>query len=398
MSSIIFDHVSKRFVLSHTKTRAFQDLLISKLTRRDGNTRVEDLWALRDVSFEVPVGQTIGLVGPNGAGKSTALKLIGRIYEPTEGKITVNGRLNALIELTSGFHPELTGRENIYLSGALMGLSRRDIQKQFDEIVGFSELEKFVDMQVKHYSTGMFVRLGFAVATCIESDILLVDEVLAVGDASFQRKCFERIEEVHARGTTIFYVSHSAAEVERMCDRALLIMGGEMLADGQPAQVNATYEELRKQQHPVDLGFYNAEFVDCQVPAEMWLGEHYQMTATIRNLSPEVWGSYGSGAVMLSYHWLDRWGGLYQLLCPGTALPRTLGPGEEVTIQSLVVPPTVPGPYRLEIDLMGDGRGWFSRHGCPGPQISVQVLEPSIPDPTEVVPVSVNIPQQIVKN
>ena len=391
MTPIRFDNVSKRFVLHSLRPRSFQDLLTGRGQRQNGVLPEQELWALRDVSFQVPAGQTIGLVGPNGAGKSTALKLIARVYEPTRGKILVNGRLNALIELTAGFHPELTGRENIYLSGAVMGLSRREIQRQFDDIVAFSELEKFIDMQVKHYSTGMFMRLGFAVATCIESDILLVDEVLAVGDASFQRKCFERIEEMHARGTTIFYVSHSAAEVERLCDRAILIMDGELLADGPPVEVNAKYEELHKQRHPVELGFYNAEYLDYEVPAQMYPGGHYQMTVTFRNQSLEVWPDKRAGAVTLSYHWLDRWGNLHQLLGPGTALPHPLPPGEAVTIQCVVVPPTAPNQYRLEIDLMGDGRGWFSRHGCLGPQVVVQVVEPEAPQGMEsertVIPV-----------
>jgi ABC-type polysaccharide/polyol phosphate transport system ATPase subunit len=372
---IQFDNVSKRFVLHHDKARSVQDLLVKKLGRRNGDLTNEEFWALHEVSFQVLPGETVGLIGPNGAGKSTALKLIARIFRPTKGKISVDGRLNALIEVGVGFHPELTGRENIYLTGALLGLSRRDIQMHFDEIVAFSELEKFMDMQVKHYSSGMHVRLGFAIATCIEADILLVDEVLAVGDARFQRKCFERIDEMRARGTTIFFVSHAVAEVERTCTRALLLMDGRLMADGQPAQVIAQYEELRKERQPVELGFYNVEYSDYSVPAEMSLEGRYQMTVTLRNQSPELWHNQGPSAVMLSYHWLDRWGSLHQLLGPGTPLPHALAPGEAVTLQSGVMPPTAPGQYRLEIDLMRDGHGWFSRHGCPGPQIPVQVID-----------------------
>src|SRR5581483_4670347 len=181
MSAIRFENVSKRFLLHHERTRSLQDLFVRKLSaRKRQQDTVEEFWALRDVSFEVPTGEMVGLVGPNGAGKSTILKLLARIIEPTSGKVSINGRLNALIELSAGFHEELTGRENIFLSAALLGLSRADIRKQLDEIIAFSELEKFIDTPVKHYSSGMHMRLGFAIATVIESEVLLVGEVLAV--------------------------------------------------------------------------------------------------------------------------------------------------------------------------------------------------------------------------
>jgi ABC-type polysaccharide/polyol phosphate transport system ATPase subunit len=401
MPSITFEKVSKRFVLHHNKARAFQDLLISKLTRRNGNSSIEEFWALRDVSFEVPEGQMVGVIGPNGAGKSTMLKLIARIIEPSRGKILVNGRLNALIEMTAGFHQELTGRENIYLGAALLGLSRRDIQKQFDEIVAFSELEKFIDTQVKHYSSGMYVRLGFAIATCLEADILLVDEVLAVGDANFQRKCLERIDEIRTRGTTIIWVTHSMPEVERSCDRALLLMNGQLVVDGQPTDVIGKYEVLRRQEQPAGLGPYNAEYFDYQVPAEMAVNERYEVPVSVRNRSSEVWFGQVGGKphkLNLSYHWLDRWGSIHQLLGPSSPLVRDLVPGESATMNLLVIPPTTPGMYRLEIDMLWDGRGWFSRHGCIGPQIPVQVFGPSAPLRAEAASVSGGVQQQAGKN
>jgi ABC-type polysaccharide/polyol phosphate transport system ATPase subunit len=400
MSAITFDKVSKRFVLHHNKARAFQDLLISTLTRRNGNSSIEEFWALRDVSFDVPEGQMVGVIGPNGAGKSTMLKLIARIIEPSQGKILVNGRLNALIEMTAGFHPELTGRENIYLGAALLGLSRRDIQKQFDEIVAFSELEKFIDTQVKHYSSGMYVRLGFAIATCLEADILLVDEVLAVGDASFQRKCFERIDEIRTRGATIFWVTHSMSEVERICDRALLLMNGQLVGDGQPVDVIGKYEALRREAQPAGQGPYDAEYFDYQVPAEMGVNERYEVPVSVRNRSSEVWyGPVGGKphTLILSYHWLDRWGGVHQLLGPSTPLVRDLVPGESATMTLQVIPPTSPGMYRLEIDMLWDGRGWFSRHGCIGPQIPVQVLGPAAPVRTDLVSASSQVQPQTLK-
>lgn len=376
MSSIVFENVSKRFVLSHTKTRAFQDLVISKLRGRNGNSTHEDFWALREVSFEIAEGQMVGVIGPNGAGKSTMLKLIARIIEPTQGKITVNGRLNALIEMAAGFHPELSGRENIYLGAALLGLGRREIQNKFDEIVAFSELEKFIDTQVKHYSSGMYVRLGFAIATCLESEILLVDEVLAVGDANFQRKCFERIDEIRSRGTTIFWVTHSMPEVERICDRALVLMDGRVAGDGRPVDMIRKYEVMRRQLQPAEQGIFAAEYFDFHVPAEMDANGRYDVPLTVRNRSDEIWygqGSRNSQKLILSYHWLDRFGNIHQLLGLSTPLPRDLAPGETESVCLTVVPPNAPGIYRLEIDILVDRLGWFSRHGCLGPQIPVQV-------------------------
>jgi hypothetical protein len=204
-----------------------------------------------------------------------------------------------------------------------------------------------------------------------------VDEVLAVGDADFQRKCLDRIEEMRARDTTIFLVTHAAAGVEQLCDRALLLMQGRLRGDGKPAEVIALYEELRKERQPLELGLYNAEFPDYDVPAKMCVGGHYQFAVTVRNRSEALWRAKGppdAEVVNLGYHWLDRLGGVHQWLGVDTALPRDLGPGEAITVQCAVNAPAPPGPYRLEIDLMRDGHDWFSRHGCPGPQIEVQVL------------------------
>jgi ABC-type polysaccharide/polyol phosphate transport system ATPase subunit len=397
MSAIVFDNVSKRFILRHQKARSFQDLFVKQFKRLNGgSSTAEEFWALRDVSFEISEGQMVGLIGQNGAGKSTALKLIARIFEPTRGKVSVRGRLNALIELGAGFHEELTGRENIYLNGALLGLSRSEIQKHFDEIVEFSELEKFIDMQVKHYSSGMHVRLGFAIATCIESEILLIDEVLSVGDANFQRKCLERITEIREGGTTIFYVSHQMSQIERYCDRALLIVNGKLVLDGPPGEVLDKYDvtrrqaqlereqqlEAQKQALAAQQSFYKADYVACEVPPEMQIGQVYHMTVTLRNQASQTWPrqeSPGKGTTSVSYHWLDRWGVLYQLLNPGTPLPRDVAPGETITVQSPVLTPTEPGEYRLEIDMLAEGHGWFSRHGCLGPQVRVNVLPAARP-------------------
>jgi lipopolysaccharide transport system ATP-binding protein len=239
MVAIRFDGLSKKFILHRERPRSFQELAVG-LFRRDKGSR-EEFWALRDVSFTVAQGETVGIIGPNGAGKSTVLKLISRIIEPTSGRIEVNGRVGALLELGAGFHPDLTGRENIYLNGSLLGLSRGQLRRTLDAIVGFAELERFIDVPVKHYSSGMYVRLGFSVAVHTDPEILLVDEVLAVGDATFQRKCLDRINHLRQQGVTILFVSHSAETVRAICPRVLWLDNGRLVVDGPAEAVVARY-------------------------------------------------------------------------------------------------------------------------------------------------------------
>lgn len=201
----------------------------------------ETFWALRDVSFEVREGEVVGVIGRNGAGKSTLLKILSRITEPTEGWAEIRGRVGSLLEVGTGFHPELTGRENIYMNGAILGMRKVEIDRKFDEIVEFSEIAKFIDTPVKHYSSGMYVRLAFAVAAHMEASILLIDEVLSVGDAEFQRKCLGKMGEVAGSGRTILFVSHSMPTVARLCSRVLLLDQGRLVEDGPSAQVLHTY-------------------------------------------------------------------------------------------------------------------------------------------------------------
>lgn len=377
MAVVKFANVSKRYVIHHERARSLQDLFIQKLSRRSRNG-TEEFWALRDVSFEMNEGEMVGVIGPNGAGKSTLLKLLARIIEPTRGTVQVKGRVNALIELSAGFHDELSGRENIYLSAALLGLSRKEIQRHFDEIVSFSELEKFLDTPVKHYSSGMRMRLGFAIATCIESEVLLVDEVLAVGDAYFQRKCFERIARIRERGTTILLVSHQLSDIERHCERALLIVGGRMIADGATIDTAKQYQAVYQQREPAQVpDFYKVEYIAFEVPRVLYVGERAEMQVTIRNDSQETWnGEQGTGArmVSLSYHWLDRWGNMHQFMNPRKILPCNLNPGDSISLNSYVLPPTIAGPYILELDLAAESAGWFGSFGKTGPQLAVQVL------------------------
>ena len=200
-----------------------------------------EFWALRDVSFEVPHGQALGLMGGNGAGKSTLLKLLSRITAPTTGRAEIRGRVGSLLEVGTGFHPDLTGRENVYLNGAVLGMRRAEVQRKFDEIVAFAEVERFIDTPVKRYSSGMYLRLAFAVAAHLEPEVLLVDEVLAVGDAAFQRKCLGKMGDVTAEGRTVLFVSHNMDAVQRLCSRAVLLDGGRIAASGRTDEVVQHY-------------------------------------------------------------------------------------------------------------------------------------------------------------
>lgn len=218
----------------HELTSVFQRKGIHK-------PKYEDIWALKDVSFEVKRGEVIGIIGRNGAGKSTLLKILSRITEPTEGIVDIYGRVGSLLEVGTGFHPELTGRENIYLNGAILGMKRVEIERKFDEIVAFAEVEKFIDTAVKHYSSGMYLRLAFAVAAHLEPEILLVDEVLAVGDATFQKKCLGKMGEVAHEGRTVLFVSHTMAAITHLCPQSILLADGHLAVNDRTSEVIATY-------------------------------------------------------------------------------------------------------------------------------------------------------------
>lgn len=239
-----FENVSKRYQLGLTRTSLPSQISNWLKNRSRGRwaNHPQFHWALKDVSFDLYKGQSLALIGPNGAGKTTTLKLLAGITKPTSGHINIDGSLSALIELGAGFHPDLTGRENIFLNGTILGLSRREIQQRFDEIVAFSELEHFIDTPVKRYSSGMTVRLGFSVASCIEPDILLVDEVLAVGDASFRQKCIRRIKELLNRGTSVIFVSHNLWLVQAVCPIALYLDKGQTRFFGDTEEAIALYD------------------------------------------------------------------------------------------------------------------------------------------------------------
>ncbi|MEM7115502.1 MAG: polysaccharide ABC transporter ATP-binding protein [Chloroflexota bacterium] len=359
---IEFTNVSKRFSVTVGNPRSVLEGVIAILRRQPPATETaeNDLWALRDLDFQVMQGQCLGLIGRNGSGKSTALKLIARILKPTTGRITVRGRVGALLELGAGFHHDLTGRENIYLNAAVLGLSRTDIEACYDSIVSFSELGDFVDTPVKHYSSGMFMRLGFSIAVHIEPDILIVDEILAVGDQAFQKKCVNRISELQANGTTILIVSHNARTVRDICTHLVWLDQGRMRARGTMEEVlpeyvahyereKANHPMLRKRSRQIEttdipeltLTVSALRNQHCQETAIFSMGDslsttiHYQQVAPLENPYLEL-SVYRNDDVLV--HRIGR------------QLPRAPQTDEvtgslSITFDTL---PILPGAYRLE--------------------------------------------------
>ncbi|TAM71908.1 MAG: ABC transporter ATP-binding protein [Microbacteriaceae bacterium] len=277
------DNVSKRFLLH--KDKSLKERIVNFSASRRHR---DDFWALRDIDLDVPLGSTLGLIGHNGSGKSTLLKVIGGIIQPSSGTVVRRGRLAALLELGAGFHPDLTGRDNVYLNAAILGLTRKETDRYFDEIVDFSGIEAFIDTQVKFYSSGMYVRLAFAVAVHVDPDLLLVDEVLAVGDEPFQRKCMEKIASFQAEGRTIVLVSHSADQVGTLCDRVVVLNSGKMSHDGDPATgiriLRDGYEAERREMHAEATGGrahsydYNIEHVELETAVN---GERHDITMNL---------------------------------------------------------------------------------------------------------------------
>ncbi|MGQ9926373.1 MAG: ABC transporter ATP-binding protein [Chloroflexaceae bacterium] len=250
MHVIEFDRVSKayRLGMGHTSLRETLARQAQRLIHRRSATHAEqEFWALNEVSFQVEQGEILGIIGHNGAGKSTILKLLSRVTFPTSGRVMTRGRMAALIELGAGFHPDLSGRENIYLNGVILGLKRREIDAQLDKIIEFAGLEQFIDTPVKRYSSGMYVRLAFAVAAHVRADLILVDEVLSVGDAAFQQRCLTKMHELHRDGATIVLVSHNLWSVSTFCSRALLLRAGHIVAEGHPVEVIQNYRQQQRE-------------------------------------------------------------------------------------------------------------------------------------------------------
>lgn len=258
------ENLSKKYIINHQVKMGdsgLREVLSHRLKRtlsgKSAKTKSvnEEFWALKDISFEINKGERVGIIGRNGAGKSTLLKILSQITEPSSGRITIDGRVASLLEVGTGFHPELTGRENVFLNGAILGMSKKEIQSKFDEIVAFSGTEKFLDTPVKRFSSGMYVRLAFSVAAHLEPDILIVDEVLSVGDASFQKKCLGKIEEVSEQGRTVLFVSHNMGQVNNLCKRAILLDKGEILMDDFTNNVTKMYYEDKETSNLPEMHF-----------------------------------------------------------------------------------------------------------------------------------------------
>ncbi|SDP04494.1 ABC-2 type transport system ATP-binding protein [Nakamurella panacisegetis] len=325
---------SKRFVIR--KDKSLKERLVN-LGR--SNQHKDDFWALRDVDLDITSGSTVGLIGPNGSGKSTLLKLIGGILQPTTGTVEHRGRLAALLELGAGFHPDLTGRENVFLNASILGLSQKQTEKFFDPIVDFSGIEQFIDTQVKFYSSGMYVRLAFAVAVHVDPDVLLVDEVLAVGDEPFQRKCMDRIREFQKDGRTIILVTHALDQVAELCDRAIVLEKGVVQVDGDPLQalrhLRADFELTRQdeieRQRSVAVAAAAAQAVDSSAAADMTPGPDGDLPV------PVISSGATAGARMLSVTLTDPDGNALVSIGPGEALDVTVTAEVDGVIDDAVI-------------------------------------------------------------
>jgi lipopolysaccharide transport system ATP-binding protein len=262
----------------------------------------EKIWALKDVSFEIKRGEVVGIIGHNGAGKTTLLTILSRITEPTEGQAEIHGRVGSLLEVGTGFHPELTGRENIYLNGAILGMKKRHMDRKFDEIVAFAEIDRFIDTPVKHYSSGMYVRLAFAVAAHLDPEILLVDEVLAVGDASFQKKCLGKMGDVAKEGRTVLFVSHNMGAISRLCPRALLLDEGKVIRDGESEEVISAYLKKSTKARERFRQHADPNIPLCLLEAEVVLDGNTALEAIPRNKPITVQLKYSVNAETSSAH------------------------------------------------------------------------------------------------
>ena len=363
--AIEVDHAARSFRVYPRENRALKDLLFARR-----HSRGSDVWALRDISFTVEPGSAVGLVGRNGSGKTTLLRLLSGIVKPTSGRIAVGGRIGSLLELGAGFHPDMTGRENVYLNGSIHGLRRTAIREKLDEIVAFAGLEDFIDLPVRTYSSGMYMRLGFAIAAHVEADVLLLDEVFAVGDEAFQRKCFGKIFDFKQRGGTIVFVSHDAASVERLCDRAILLKAGEVAFDGPTHEAVVAYRQLlagerNPEERSAGLKEWGGEV--ARVERVRLLGaegdERTQLLAGEPfSIAVDVASEHSIGAPRLGWELRDDAG---ILVAAGAVSTGDLGWGEGTRTLPLRFdadrPPFADGRLHLRVDLT-DERGQTQYH------------------------------------
>lgn len=391
MSSWIIkaEGLGKRYRIRHQQPgrqyKALRDVLTDKAkalfrTRKaesENRESVEDFWALRDVSFEIQPGEVVGIIGRNGAGKSTLLKLLSRITEPTEGRVTLRGRVASLLEVGTGFHPELTGRENIFLNGAILGMTRAEIRRKFDEIVAFAEVEKFLDTPVKRYSSGMYVRLAFAVAAHLEPEILVVDEVLAVGDAEFQKKCLGKMQDVAGHGRTVLFVSHNMAAVRRLCSRGILFHKGQVVAADEANAIIDLYlnglnqfgetarQEFTPKPEPNQPCFLGIEIRNAAGEARLPIlaGEPFEVLITLNNPTADAF------PVVIGLEVLDSEGvSLFTSHSDDVTKSLTqLPPGRSTATCQFNPNPLMPGTYSFQLGLVD--RQWtamdFARPAVP---------------------------------
>lgn len=305
--AIQISDLSKKYILGKKKESSLRNTIAKLFQPQESNS--EDFWALNNVSFEIKKGEVIGIIGKNGAGKSTLLKLLSQITKPTKGKIEINGRVASLLEVGTGFHPELTGRENIFLNGTILGMTRKEVKTKYEEIVEFSGVEKFIDTPVKHYSSGMYVRLAFAVAAHLEPEILIIDEVLAVGDSEFQKKCLGKMNEVAGHGRTVIFVSHNMEAIKSLCERALYLEKGEIIKDSNPAEVIDFYMQSQQGQQLIqEFSYEHApgnEFVKLKSVSLVPKRLDFKSIITVKSpleLKFEYWNEYPDIATNLSLH------------------------------------------------------------------------------------------------
>jgi lipopolysaccharide transport system ATP-binding protein len=362
-ATVVFDRVWKKFRRGE-RHDSLRDLVPSIARRILGRTHPHDLdsaqdfWAVKEVSFEVRPGEALGVIGPNGAGKSTILKLLTKILRPTRGACAVRGRIGALIEVSAGFHPDLTGRENIYLQGAVMGMRRAEIGTKFDAIVDFSGLSEFIDTPIKRYSSGMNARLGFSIAAHLNPEVLIIDEVLAVGDAAFQQRCYERIRALRANGVTLVFVSHNLAAVEALCDRTLVMWHGEPHFLGDPRQATDIYLQPPDQRASAlpAKGFERHGNGAVEITGVRLLGGGGQPVARINSGAPlgievDVRGVSAPKEVVLAIGIIDS----NRMLLFGEngsvkARPIQLGPGESAVFKVLIESFALPeGRYYISV-------------------------------------------------
>ena len=361
MIDIQLDRVSKQYKL-RTPGRSPKPWYSDPFRRR-----WSPMWALHNVSFQVRQGEALGIVGHNGAGKTTILKILSSITTPTSGEITVRGRMAALVEVGSGFHPELTGRENINLHGAMLGMRRSEIRQKLDSIIEFSGVGQYIDVPVKRYSSGMYVRLGFSIAAHLNPDILLLDEVLAVGDAAFQAKCLDRLAELRRTGRTVVFISHDLAAVYRLCDRAILMDHGRVVADGPPRQVIDEYQRMTfgDDTTPVDAAESESPArctsVTFSAPdSAQDIRTGYPMVARLSYRANQI---IPAAVFRISLYWPSGYL-CAQLTTDSSQGGFSLGPGEGRIEFHCPVVPVVPGLYRVDISIESNGREIDLRQRC----------------------------------